>query len=306
MHGEPGLPGFDPIRPALEGGAIEPGSSVAEVSADTIAMTINNMLLTASVVLILGTSVFRLVRSRYGAEKFGPPTSRRKVMAFFVRRIVILVLVFLLLLAVWLFALPSEFAMVGCFLIVLNHCFFIWFFPPPKMIGPLFLIGPRGSGKTTVARLLAARLNVPWHDADAVLSARTGKTIRAIFQEEGEAAFRQYESAVLADLCRDTPAVIATGGGGVTVAANRELLKASGRVVWLTAEPETLWQRIQEDAATTGQRPALTALAGLDELRAVLAAREPWYRECAEFAIDTTGQTPEDVTQRILSRLAVA
>jgi shikimate kinase len=165
----------------------------------------------------------------------------------------------------------------------------------------LILIGPRGSGKTTVARLLASHLSIPWRDADAILCERTGKTIRAIFQEEGEAAFRQYESAILADLCRDAPAVIATGGGVVTVAANRELLKMSGRVVWLTAEPETLWQRIQKDAATTAQRPALTALTGLEELRAVLAAREPWYRECAEFTIDTTGQTPEDVTQRILS-----
>ena len=269
-------------------------------------MTINDVLLTVIGVLILGSCVLRLVRSRYGAERFCPPPSPKTVILLLVTRTVVLILALLLLLAVYLSALPSEFLLVGFLLIVLNDYFWFWFLPPTKMTRPLFLIGPRGSGKTTVARLLAERLVCPWRDTDAVISARMDKTIRAIFEEEGEAAFRQYESAVLADLCRGAPAVIATGGGIVTVAANRELLKASGHVVWLTAEPGTLWQRIQKDAATTEQRPALTALTGLEELRAVLAAREPWYRECAEFAIDTTGQTPEDVTQRILSQLSVA
>jgi shikimate kinase len=171
----------------------------------------------------------------------------------------------------------------------------------------LFLVGPRGSGKTTVARLLAAHLGWPWLDTDALLTARQGKSVREIFAAEGETAFRRYEAAVLAEVCQEKKTqVIATGGGIVTVAANRELLKASGCVVWLTGTPECLWQRIQADAATAGQRPALTALSGLEEMRTLLAQREPWYRECAEFAIDTTGQTPEDVTQRLLSWLSAS
>ena len=170
----------------------------------------------------------------------------------------------------------------------------------------IFLIGPRGSGKTTVARLLGQRLGLPWVDADAVLTQRQGKSVREIFKEEGEAAFRRYEEAVLADLCRESPCVVATGGGVVLAAANRALLRQAGQVFWLTAAPETLWQRIQEHAATAAQRPALTALEGLAESRALLAQREPWYRECAGFAIDTTGLTPEDVTQRLLTLLEAA
>jgi len=170
----------------------------------------------------------------------------------------------------------------------------------------LFLIGPRGSGKTTLAGLLAKQLSVPWQDIDALLISQRGKTIRKIFQDEGEAAFRRYESEVLAELCKGSPRVIATGGGIVTVPANQELLKTTGHIIWLTATPEVLWQRIQKDTATDTQRPALTALSGLEEMQTIVAQREPWYHECAEFTIDTTGQTPEDVTQRILSLLGAS
>src|SRR5262249_45936351 len=92
----------------------------------------------------------------------------------------------------------------------------------------LFLIGPRGSGKTTVARLLAGRLGWDWSDADAVLEGRCGRSTRAVFAVEGEAGFRERESAVLADLCRLRRHVVATGGGVVLREANRALLRASG------------------------------------------------------------------------------
>src|SRR5689334_7067287 len=104
----------------------------------------------------------------------------------------------------------------------------------------LFLIGYRGSGKTTVGRLVADRLGWAFVDADSVLEERYGQTIREIFAAEGEAGFRDKEAAVLADLCRATDAVIATGGGIVLRAANRVLLKRHGLVVWLAADPPTL------------------------------------------------------------------
>src|SRR6188768_2626659 len=116
---------------------------------------------------------------------------------------------------------------------------------PIKPVMHLFLIGYRGSGKTTVGRLLADRLGWAFLDADAVLEDRYGRTIREIFAAEGEAGFRDKESAVLADLCTRTDTVIATGGGIVLREVNRRLLNQNGFVTWLTADPPTLLARIQ-------------------------------------------------------------
>jgi len=167
----------------------------------------------------------------------------------------------------------------------------------------IFLIGPRGSGKTTVARLLAERLGWAWVDADDVLEARHGKSVRAIFAEEGEAGFRDREAAVLAELCRRERHVLATGGGVVLREANRELLRRSARVVWLTADAETLWGRLRADASTAERRPALAG-GGLEEVVEVLRAREPLYRACADLTVETAGLSPMAVAEEILRRLA--
>jgi shikimate kinase len=161
------------------------------------------------------------------------------------------------------------------------------------------LIGPRGSGKTTVARLLAERLGWAWVDADAVLEARHGKSIRAIFAEEGEAGFRDKEAAVLADLCRLERHVLATGGGVVLREANRELLRRSARVVWLTADADTLWRRLQADGTTAERRPALAG-GGREEVIEVLQAREALYGACAALRVETADRLPADVVEEIL------
>jgi len=168
---------------------------------------------------------------------------------------------------------------------------------------PLFLIGYRGSGKSAVARLLAERLGWTWLDADAVLEQRQGRTIRQIFADDGEGKFRDIEAAILAELCCLCERhVIATGGGVILRSDNRQRLKQSGTVVWLTADPATLWQRLQDDAATLERRPNLTT-GGLAEIEAVLRAREPFYAECAHLAVETAGRSPEDVVGAILERL---
>jgi shikimate kinase len=169
---------------------------------------------------------------------------------------------------------------------------------------PLFLIGPRGSGKTTVARLLAARLGWDWEDADDVLEARCGKTIRAIFAEEGETSFRDKESAVLAELCGRRRCVVAAGGGVVVREANRALLRASGYVVWLTADAETLWRRLQGDEHTADRRPALT-VGGRAEVEEIIRAREPWYRECACLMVRTEGRSAEAIADEIVATSGV-
>jgi shikimate kinase len=163
---------------------------------------------------------------------------------------------------------------------------------------PVFLIGYRGTGKSTVARLLAERLGWKWLDADAVLEERQGRTIRQIFAEDGEQAFRAIEAAILAEhgLCQRH--VIATGGGAILRADNRQLLKDSGTVVWLKADPATLWQRLQADAATRERRPDLSG-GGLAEIETLLAVREPLYAQCAHLVVDTAGRPVEDVATEI-------
>ena len=111
----------------------------------------------------------------------------------------------------------------------------------------IFLIGYRGCGKSTVGRELAARLGWTFLDADSVLEAVADKSITTIFATEGETAFRDLESTVLRDLATKPKHVIATGGGVVLRAENRERLMASGFVAWLDATPELVWPRIQTD-----------------------------------------------------------
>jgi shikimate kinase len=163
----------------------------------------------------------------------------------------------------------------------------------------VFLVGARGSGKTTVARLLAGRLHWVWLDADEVLETRAGQSIRAVFAAEGEAGFREREAKVLADLAGRSRHVIATGGGVVLREANRVLLRR-GRVVWLTADPETLWTRMQGDRTTAERRPALT-VGGRAEVAELLRVREPLYRACADLVVSTAGRPPEDVAAEIVA-----
>jgi shikimate kinase len=164
----------------------------------------------------------------------------------------------------------------------------------------IVLIGYRGSGKTTVGRVLAGRLGWDFADADAVLEDRYATTIRDIFAAEGEAGFRDKEAAVLADLCRRTDTVLATGGGVVLRDENRARLNAHGFVAWLTADPETLFERIQADATTAARRPALAG-GGLAEVEALLAVREPLYRSCADVVVPAGALSPERAADAILA-----
>jgi shikimate kinase len=164
----------------------------------------------------------------------------------------------------------------------------------------LFLIGPRGSGKTTVAQILAQKLGWRWIDADALLEERHGRSIRRVFEEEGEAGFRQKESAILEEVCRSRDQVVATGGGVVLSATNRQCLRAAGQVVWLMADVPVLWQRVQSDATTRERRPPLAG-GGLTEIQELLDLRRPLYQECADITVDTTDRSSDAVANEILS-----
>lgn len=174
----------------------------------------------------------------------------------------------------------------------------------------LVLIGYRGTGKTSVAQHVALALGWDWVDADVEIELRAGKSIREIFADEGEPAFRDLESLVLSVLLRRRQTVLATGGGAVLRSENREMLAHVARTgqayrVWLTASVETILARLEADAATRERRPALTNAAPADEVRKLLAEREPWYRECADLTVDTNDRSLSDVAQAIVRGLGL-
>ena len=169
------------------------------------------------------------------------------------------------------------------------------------------LVGYRGTGKSTVAALLADRLGAAWCDADAVLEDRIGSSIAALVGSRGEAAFRDVETEVLRDTLPAFAGVLATGGGVVLRPENRRLLRERGRpVVWLTAPADVIRRRLAADPTTAARRPALHGGDPLDEVAAALHAREPLYREVADIVFDTATDPPAVVAERILAWLDAA
>ena len=167
----------------------------------------------------------------------------------------------------------------------------------------LALIGYRGTGKSTVGMRLARRLQWDWLDADNELERRAGRTIKQIFATDGEPTFRQLEREVLIELLSRQRLVLSTGGGCVLNADTRRDLCAAGPVVWLKASVETIASRILLDKTTKARRPNLTAAGGIDEIRTLLAQREPLYRACATITIDTEGLSISEVVTRIVFQL---
>ena len=167
----------------------------------------------------------------------------------------------------------------------------------------LVLIGYRGTGKSTVARRVALALGWDWIDADVELELRVGRTIAAIFADEGEPAFRDLEGQVLADLAARERTVIAAGGGVVLRPENRAVLRQLGRVVWLRADADTIAERLAADETTRERRPNLTAAGGHEEIEKLLAAREPLYAECADLIVETAGRTPDEVASEVVARV---
>jgi shikimate kinase len=147
--------------------------------------------------------------------------------------------------------------------------------------GNLFLVGLPGSGKSTLGRQLARRLDKTFVDADHELERALGVTIATIFEIEGEASFRDREETALAALVARTDIVLATGGGVVIRPANRERLKANGTVVYLLADPATAWQRVRR----SGHRPLLNTPDKLARLEQLFRERDPLYREVADHVI---------------------
>jgi shikimate kinase len=165
----------------------------------------------------------------------------------------------------------------------------------------LLLIGYRGTGKTTVARLLAQRLDAQWVDTDVEVAKTAGRSIATLFAEAGEQAFRDQEAEVLRSLLSAPYRIFACGGGVVLREENRKLLAEAGTTILLQARPETIFTRLATDSNSKTQRPDLTSGGGLQEIIEVLAARQQLYQQCADIVVDTEKKTTERVADEILA-----
>ena len=163
----------------------------------------------------------------------------------------------------------------------------------------LFIIGPMGSGKSTVGRHLADLLGYGFIDSDAEIETRAGADIPWIFDVEGEEGFRRRETAVLEDLAQRSRAVIATGGGAILTQANRDLMARSGVVVFLNV---SVAQQLKRTGSGEG-RPLLQQGDREETLTNLMAEREPLYRELADVMISGAGGNARRVARHIQSQL---
>ncbi len=157
-----------------------------------------------------------------------------------------------------------------------------------------------GAGKSTIGRLLAKELHLPFKDSDKEIEVRTGANIPWIFDKEGEPGFRERETAMIVELCHENGIVLATGGGAVMRPENRLALRNGGRVVYLHASIEQQVARTSRDR----NRPLLRNPNPEKILRDLLTIRDPLYREIADLVVETDERPPRMVVLDILERLA--
>ncbi len=159
----------------------------------------------------------------------------------------------------------------------------------------IVLIGMRGSGKTTIGKLLAKRLGKQFIEMDELIVQRLGQSIPEIVQRYGWQKFRDVEEEITREVAGWDNVVNATGGGVVTREENIRELKKKGKLVWLKANTNTLLRRIGNDQS----RPSLTGKSPREDMEAVLAERSPIYQRVADFIVDTEGKMPEEIAEAI-------
>lgn len=164
----------------------------------------------------------------------------------------------------------------------------------------IYLIGMRGSGKTTIAQHLAKMLDRKWVDMDVEIKAHQQKSISEIVEQEGWEAFRKVEQQVVDEVSQLDNHIISTGGGVLMFFENGKKLRESGTLVYLSAEPETLFMRLNGKG---DDRPGLKEGTLKNELEEVMKERKETYEEYANITIQTDGKTPEEITTEILEML---
>lgn len=161
----------------------------------------------------------------------------------------------------------------------------------------IILVGPMGAGKTTIGKLLAQELALPFKDIDHIVEQNAGASIPWIFDVEGEDGFRKREhQALMKELMCDEIAVIATGGGIVKLSSNRELLKQQSNVIFLYAPVELQLRRTAKDK----NRPLLQQSNPKVVLQQLMQEREPWYREVCDYVVETGQKKPKELVSDII------
>lgn len=163
-----------------------------------------------------------------------------------------------------------------------------------RQIHNIALVGFMGTGKSSVGHALAMMLRFQFLDTDELIERRARKRISAIFSEDGEARFRQYESDVVEELCSRRKTIISTGGGLVAHSDNMKRLKSSSLVVWLWASPDTLWSRVRQQS----HRPLLNTPDPRARIRELLNERDPFYRE-SDVLINTEVRSVGQVANQV-------
>lgn len=163
----------------------------------------------------------------------------------------------------------------------------------------IVLVGPMGAGKSTIGRLLAKELNLPFKDSDNIIEERCGADIPWIFDVEGESGFRQRETAVLNDLIKENELVLATGGGIVLSEENRKILQRADAIIYLSATADHLARRTAKDK----KRPLLQVDNPKEKIIKLLEERDALYREVATHVIITEAQNPKSVANEIAKKL---
>ena len=169
------------------------------------------------------------------------------------------------------------------------------------------LVGMPGGGKSTVGRLLARQLNIAFIDSDTEIERDLGnESIKDYFAREGESSFRDLESRTIARLLDDASAgremILATGGGAVLREINRDRLKSLSTVVYLRSSPEELFRRLRHDT----HRPLLQVANPLAKLRELYGQRDPFYRRCAHFVLESSRPSVHGLANMILMQLELA
>ena len=172
-------------------------------------------------------------------------------------------------------------------------------FPMTGRSRSIVLIGFMGSGKSSAGRILAQKTGWPRFDTDEIVSARFGRTIAEIFAEFGEEKFRDAETEAVKGLSAVAPGVIVTGGGIVLRPENVELLRRVGMLVHLEADEETLFRRVSRRAT----RPLLQTENPRATLTELLRVRLPLYRQAADFHVDTSRLTHDEVAEAVIKKM---
>jgi len=167
----------------------------------------------------------------------------------------------------------------------------------------IYLIGYRGTGKTSVGKFLAAHIGWDFIDMDDKLSNQFNTSIRSFVNRFGWDEFRERELDLIRKIGASTRKIVATGGGIILKDANVECMQNSGRVVWLNASAETIKARLSGDGLTVEMRPALTSEGTLTEVETVLRQRNPRYERGMDFSVNTDARPISEICQDIINAL---